>query len=367
MYAKNEHGQVRPAAGGGREPAWSGESGRPGEPARGAGGDRDVPEAARWFEALAAYAPAPAFIRDGQGRYLWVNAAYAHLYRMEPHAVVGRTVEEIDAPDDAAVFRALDREVLSSRRPVRHTLVFRHPDGTPRQVTGHRFVLDHGRGLRVGGIYTDVTDQARALEDKAVAAEELHALWERSGLAIVTLDLRGRVQRVSGGVAELLGGDRASLEGTRAIGHLRGDARTVRRAWVDLVAGKASRRTCSVVCGTASGESKVLRADLAVVRRQGAPDRVSAVLTSLSVGFDAPARVSPVQLRVLSLMAAGRSNGAIATDLGLSRQALDYHLRRLRGALDAESRPALVARAYTLGILDTGVWPPRAAVPACQG
>ncbi|MDJ0383512.1 PAS domain-containing protein [Streptomyces sp. G-G2] len=355
MYAQNEHGQGQSTADGG------------GEPTRGAAGQEDAAEAARWFEALASYAPAPAFIRDGQGRYLWVNAAYAHLYRMESHAVVGRTVEEIDAPDAAAMFRALDREVLSSRRPVRHTLVFRHPDGTPRQVTGHRFVLDLGRGPRVGGIYTDVTDQTRALEDKAATAEELHALWERSGLAIVTLDLQGRVQRVSGGVAELLGGDRASLEGSRAIGHLRGDPRAVRRAWADLVAGKMPRHTCSVVCGTASGQSMALRADLAVVRRHGAPDRISAVLTSRSAEFGTIVQVSPVQLRVLSLMAGGRSNGAVATDLGLSRQALDYHLRRLRLALDADSRPALVARAYTLGILDARAWPPRAAVPPYQG
>ncbi|MFF1498184.1 response regulator [Streptomyces sp. NPDC058304] len=66
-------------------------------------------------------------------------------------------------------------------------------------------------------------------------------------------------------------------------------------------------------------------------------------------------------------MGGGRSNGAIATDLRLSRQALDYHLCQLRVALDADSRPALVARAYTLGILDTRVWPPRAAVPPYQG
>ncbi|WP_411104568.1 PAS domain-containing protein [Streptomyces sp. cmx-4-9] len=351
MYVKNEHGQTRPAAGGGTEPG------------RAAAGSPELPEAARWFEALAAYAPAPAFIRDGHGRYLWVNAAYAHLYRLEAHAVVGRTVEEVDAPDDAAVFRALDREVLTSGRPVRHTLLFRHPDGTPRQVTGHRFVLDFGRGPRVGGIYRDVTDQAQALEDKAAAAEELHALWERSGLAIVTLDLRGRVQRVSGGVAELLGGDRAHLEGSRAAGHLSGDCRAVRRAWADLILGRAARRTCSVVCRTAAGGSLVLRADLGVIRHRGAPDRISAVLHALGPESAAAARVSPVQLRVLSLMAGGESNGAIASHLGLSRQALDYHLRRLREALDAASRPALVARAYTLGILDGRAWPPRAALP----
>ncbi|MFI8281192.1 hypothetical protein ACIGBH_41330 [Streptomyces sp. NPDC085929] len=81
-------------------------------------------------------------------------------------------------------------------------------------------------------------------------------------------------------------------------------------------------------------------------------------------------RHSPAQPRATagpSLMEGGRSNGAIATDLGPSRQALDYHVCQLRAALDADSRPALVARAYTLGILDTRVWPPRAAVPPYQG
>ena len=323
----------------------------------------DDSEAARWFEALAVYAPAPAFIRDGQGRYLWVNAAYAHLYQVEPHAVVGRTVEEIDTPADAAMFRALDREVLLSGRPVRHTLAFHHPDGLPRQVTGHRFVLDVGHGPRVGGIYVDVTDHARALEEKAVADEELHALRERSGLAVVTLDLKGRLQRVSGGAAQLLGIGRTVLEGSRAAEHLDGgfDVGMVRRSWADLVAGKTSRYSGSVVCRTASGDRRVLRTDLAVVRRQGAPDHIAAVLTPLSAEFTGSPRVSPVQLRVLTLMAGGQPNSVIASGLGLSRQALDYHLRRLRGVLDAASRPAMVARAYALGILDATAWPPRAA------
>jgi PAS domain S-box-containing protein len=325
----------------------------------------DRAESSRWFEAIAGFAPAPAFIRDGQGRYLWVNAAYAHLYCREPDAVVGRTVEEIDTPADAAMFRALDREVLLSGRPVRHTLSFRHPDGLPRQVTGHRFVLDVGCGPRVGGIYVDLTEHTRTLEERNAADEELHALRERSGLAVVALELSGRVRTVSGGAAQLLGSGRSALEGSWAAEHLDDeddgdDVGTVRGVWADLVAGRTSRYSGSVVCRTASGGSRVVRTDLAVVRRHGAPDHVAAVLTALSAEFHGRPRVSPVQLRVLTLMAAGSPNTVIASHLGLSRQALDYHLRRLRGVLDAASRPAMVARAYALGILDATAWPPRA-------
>ncbi|MCZ4099671.1 PAS domain-containing protein [Streptomyces sp. So13.3] len=351
MYAEADDGRAL------REPGnWEASARKP--PVQ-----QDRSEFARWFEAIAVFAPAPAFIRDGQGRYLWVNAAYAHLYCREPDDVVGRAVEEIDTPADAAMFRALDREVLLSGRPVRHTLSFRHPDGLPRQVTGHRFVLDVGCGPRVGGIYVDLTDHTRVLEDKTVADEELHALRERTGLAVVTLDLSGRVRRVSGGAAQLLGSGRSALEGSWAAEHLDGglDDGTVRRVWADLVAGRTSRYSGSVVCRTASGGNRVLRTDLAVVRRQGAPDHIAAVLTALSAEFRGRPRLSPVQLRVLTLMAGGRPNTVIASDLGLSRQALDYHLRRLRGVLDAASRPAMVARAYALGILDATAWPPRAA------
>jgi hypothetical protein len=38
-----------------------------------------------------------------------------------------------------------------------------------------------------------------------------------------------------------------------------------------------------------------------------------------------------------------------------------YHLRRLSSRWQAASRTELVARAYALGVLAPGVWPPRAA------
>ncbi|MER8184439.1 PAS domain-containing protein [Kitasatospora sp. NPDC094015] len=319
------------------------------------------PLAQRWFATLAAYAPAPAFVRDREGRYLWVNAAYAHLYQLDPQAVAGRRVEEIDRPADAAQFLALDQDVLASRRPVRHTLEFRHPDGTPGQVVGHRFVLDSSGGPCVGGIYSDVTSHTRALEEKAAADEEMHALRERTGLAVVTLTPDGRVERASGGAVQLLGAARSELEGSAALDHLdpATDPGPTARHWQDLLAGRTSRASTVVRLRVADG-GRLLRADLAAVRAHGVTDRVVAVLTPLGAPSPRAVRVSPLQLRVLTLMAGGEPNSGMAALLGLSRQALDYHLRRLRELLRAASRPEMVARAYALGILDATAWPPRA-------
>ncbi|MFE3525605.1 PAS domain-containing protein [Streptomyces sp. NPDC059161] len=58
-------------------------------------------------------APAAAFIRDSEGRYLWANHAYAHLYGTVPDGLVGKYIEDFDAPAEAVQFRALDQEILS--------------------------------------------------------------------------------------------------------------------------------------------------------------------------------------------------------------------------------------------------------------
>ncbi|MEU9924360.1 PAS domain-containing protein [Streptomyces griseoluteus] len=72
-----------------------------------------------------------------------------------------------------------------------------------------------------------------------------------------------------------------------------------------------------------------------------------------------PASVTPVEGAVLALLARGATTGRAARELGLSRDGVAYHLRRLSARWQAANRTELVARAYALGVLAPGVWPPR--------
>ncbi|MFF4707941.1 PAS domain S-box protein [Streptomyces sp. NPDC001288] len=74
-----------------------------------------------------------------------------------------------------------------------------------------------------------------------------------------------------------------------------------------------------------------------------------------------PSRVSAVEGRVLALLARGASTVQAARDLGLTRDGVTYHLRRLSARWSAANRTELVARAYALGVLAPGVWPPEPA------
>lgn len=72
----------------------------------------------------------------------------------------------------------------------------------------------------------------------------------------------------------------------------------------------------------------------------------------------APARVTAMEARILALLAGGAATARTARETGLTTDGVTYHLRRLSARWGAANRTELVARAYALGVLAPGVWPP---------
>uniref|UniRef100_A0AAU2VE12 PAS domain S-box protein n=1 Tax=Streptomyces sp. NBC_00003 TaxID=2903608 RepID=A0AAU2VE12_9ACTN len=319
------------------------------------------------FADLADLAPAAAFIRDSEGRYLWANHAYAHLYGAVPDELVGKYIEDFDAPTEAVHFRALDQEVLTRGTPVRHTLDYRRPDGSAGQAVGHRFPVRENARTCVAGIYVDITDQLRAMVQWQEAEDNLQALRDHSGLACALLSANGRVVEASAAAAELFHLSLPELVGRRAHTLLAPEPGLERlhRRWNGLIARRTRRVETSAVLVDAQGRQRRARLHLTTVGHSAARARhVWAVVTHQSLAHEAHPSLTAAQIRILSLLAAGSSNSDIATSLKLSRQTVDYHLSRLRELLGAATRPALVARAYVLGILTPQAWPPRSATAA---
>ncbi|WP_372464023.1 PAS domain-containing protein [Streptomyces pinistramenti] len=94
--------------------------------------------------------------------------------------------------------------------------------------------------------------------------------------------------------------------------------------------------------------------------------RPPALLALLRVRDTAPpppprGRASPVEARILALAAGGATTASIGTALGLTVDGVNYHLSRLSRRWRVQGRTALVARAYVLGVLAPGSWPPEPA------
>ncbi|WP_406345629.1 PAS domain S-box protein [Streptomyces sp. NBC_00648] len=319
------------------------------------------------FAGLVDLAPAAAFIRDREGRYLWANHAYAHLYGTVPDELVGKYIEDLDAPAEAVQFRALDQEILTRGTPVRHTLDYRRPDGSAGQAVGHRFPVRENARTCVAGIYVDITDQLRAMVQWQEAEDSLQALRDHSGLPCALLSANGRVVEASAAAAELFQLSLPDLVGRRAHTLLAPGPGLDRlhRRWNGLIARRTRRVETSAILIDAQGRQRRAQLHLTTVGHSAARARhVWAIVTHQSLAHEAHPSLTAAQIRILSLLAAGSSNGDIATSLKLSRQTVDYHLSRLRELLDAATRPALVARAYVLGILAPRTWPPRSTTAA---
>lgn len=85
------------------------------------------------------------------------------------------------------------------------------------------------------------------------------------------------------------------------------------------------------------------------------------VLAEREAHAQRPPQVAPIEARILALLASGATTAQAARETDLTVDGVNYHLRRLSSRWNAANRTELVARAYALGVLAPGVWPPTPA------
>ncbi len=138
-------------------------------------------------------------------------------------------------------------------------------------------------------------------------------------------------------------------------------AEQIERLTEALRLGNRSRYTIDV-CWPA-GHGDALREGELLVDPVGEPTRTYPMLLAVLRVREAPepapvVGVSEVEGRILALAAAGSTTAAIGKAVGLTVDGVNYHLGRLSRRWRVPNRTALVAKAYVLGVLVPGRWPP---------
>ena len=142
------------------------------------------------------YTPAVAYVKDREGRYVLVNSRWEQLFGMSREQAVGRTLEDVFAPDIAAQFRNNDLRVLHTGKPYQAEERFPVGDEMHNYFSVRFPVLNlKGAVTRLCGISVDITelkkaqDQLRRLSGSIMDSQEK----ERTAIARELHDELGQV------------------------------------------------------------------------------------------------------------------------------------------------------------------------------
>ncbi|MGW2484085.1 PAS domain-containing protein [Streptomyces sp. NPDC001571] len=213
---------------------------------------------------------------------------------------------------------------------------------------------------------------ARGMADwQAVREEELGAwrnhflnLLDRIPLPIAVCTIDGEMHVANPAMAAEWGTTPGRLRG-RALRDLftpRTEGQ-IERLVAALRAGRTSRYRIEVSWPGKDGAVRTGEFTIDPIRTVSEP--VPVLLALLYVHDERPepqpppsGTVNATQARILALAASGATTATIGKALGLTVDGVNYHLARLARRWRVQGRTALVAKAYALGVLAAGRWPP---------
>ena len=125
------------------------------------------------------------YVKDLDGRFLFVNRRFEELFKLNTGQIVGRTNHEVFPRDIADAFHANDMEVVKQDRPIEYEEFAPHADGLHTYLSLKLPLRDQtGRAYATCGISTDITERKR--NEAALRAHE-----EQLRLALASTEAGG--------------------------------------------------------------------------------------------------------------------------------------------------------------------------------
>jgi PAS domain S-box-containing protein len=132
----------------------------------------------RRFAQFMEHLPGLAWIKDPDGRYLYVNDAAAKAFARPRTDLYGKTDEELFPPEVAAQFRENDQRGLADSAGVQVVETLLGEDGILHHSIVNKFPIPgtEGDSVLVGGMAVDITDRLRAENELRRSEEQFHTL-----------------------------------------------------------------------------------------------------------------------------------------------------------------------------------------------
>ena len=196
--------------------------------------ESDLETSRRRFEQFLDAAPFCAYLKDAEGRFLFMNR---HLRATYPEVIAGRTVHEMFTSEQADDFTRNDDWVRRTGEPVHCEEAAVGADGMNRHWSTFKFPVTDDQGRRgIGGISIEITDRKRADEQVSRSESLLRRLIE-----VQEREKQALCHEFHDGLMQYAIAARMVLE-ARRDGHPGGDAAAVDEAIRCIDAGIADGR-----------------------------------------------------------------------------------------------------------------------------
>jgi PAS domain S-box-containing protein len=232
------------------------------------------------FQAFMDNSPAAAFLKDRDGRLVWVNERFAQHFGRRSDEMLGLSDAEL-LPESAAQLRRNDVAALAAKEPLQVFEMLRTPDGVMREWLVMKFPVRDVTAQRfVGGIAVDVTAQRQATALLRESEARLRLIAEQLPAIAITTDRSLRFTSVSGAGLATIG-----LAPEQLVG------RTAEEAFG---AEPSNRAALDALPRALAGESLGLEAEWAgrafQVRFEPLRDAAGAIVGTVGVAIDCTER-----------------------------------------------------------------------------
>ena len=152
------------------------------------------------------HSPFAAFIKDAEGRYIYVNRLLEQRFGVTAEDLLGKTDLDWLPLEIARAMGENDRAVLESGNPAKFMETVSDPDGSTIEWMVMKFpmIATDGRML-LGGVAIDVTQQRQAERALKLSEAQFRDLFDDAPIAYHELDLKNRITRVNQTELALLG------------------------------------------------------------------------------------------------------------------------------------------------------------------
>ncbi|BAY15556.1 PAS/PAC sensor hybrid histidine kinase [Anabaenopsis circularis NIES-21] len=141
-------------------------------------------ESQELFQSFMQHSPITGFIKDADGRYVYVNALVKRLFNWEPADLIGKTDFDLFPFETAQQVRSHDLEVLHYGQMIQYLETVQLEDREYHFMTFKFPFQDAGGRQLVAGMSIDISEQQAALRDRIQAEAALNESEENLRLAL---------------------------------------------------------------------------------------------------------------------------------------------------------------------------------------